>query len=169
MFIQFPKQKNCGIPSQSWSHFSFSSVEMAMVDWWDEDFAAVVFLQKWKVNITSSPPPPSAGLVVFVSVGRYALVVASDIAVYPPGPARCTGGVGAVAMLIGENAPLTFERGKSYHLWAMSRCHQGLVCSKTFVGSRWVRKVSGWALGPGSVMKHITAWGCSAALVSTEA
>ncbi|KAK9839562.1 hypothetical protein WJX84_011987 [Apatococcus fuscideae] len=32
--------------------------------------------------------------------GRLAVVVASDIAVYPPGPARPTGGAGAVAMLI---------------------------------------------------------------------
>ena len=44
--------------------------------------------------------------------GRYALVVAGDIAVYATGPARPTGGAGAVAMLVGPNAPLVFERGK---------------------------------------------------------
>ncbi|XP_057674758.1 hydroxymethylglutaryl-CoA synthase, cytoplasmic isoform X2 [Corythoichthys intestinalis] len=43
--------------------------------------------------------------------GRYALVVAGDIAVYASGSARPTGGAGAVAMLIGPNAPLAFERG----------------------------------------------------------
>ncbi|ESP05401.1 hypothetical protein LOTGIDRAFT_102908 [Lottia gigantea] len=43
--------------------------------------------------------------------GRYALVVASDIAVYATGNARCTGGAGAVAMLVGPNAPLIFDRG----------------------------------------------------------
>lgn len=33
--------------------------------------------------------------------GRYAIVVCVDIAVYPKGPARSTGGAGAVAILIG--------------------------------------------------------------------
>lgn len=41
--------------------------------------------------------------------GRYAVVVASDVAVYDEGPARATGGAGAVAMLIGRDAPLQFE------------------------------------------------------------
>lgn len=44
--------------------------------------------------------------------GRYALVVAGDIAVYATGNARPTGGAGAVAMLVGPNAPLAFERGQ---------------------------------------------------------
>lgn len=39
------------------------------------------------------------------------MVVAGDIAVYASGNARPTGGVGAVAMLIGPNAPLVLERG----------------------------------------------------------
>jgi hydroxymethylglutaryl-CoA synthase len=43
--------------------------------------------------------------------GRYALVVAGDIAVYEPGPARPTGGAAAVAMLISKGAPIVFERG----------------------------------------------------------
>ncbi|CAN0212694.1 unnamed protein product, partial [Hapterophycus canaliculatus] len=38
--------------------------------------------------------------------GRYAIVVAADIAVYSEGPARPTGGCGAVAVLVGPNAPL---------------------------------------------------------------
>ena len=46
------------------------------------------------------------------SAGRYALVVAGDIAVYATGSARPTGGAGAVAMLVGPNAPLAFERGQ---------------------------------------------------------
>lgn len=43
--------------------------------------------------------------------GRYAIVVAADIAVYADGPARPTGGCGAVAMLIGRNAPLAIDLG----------------------------------------------------------
>ena len=43
--------------------------------------------------------------------GRYAIAVAADIAVYAKGNARPTGGAGAVAMLIGPNASLVFERG----------------------------------------------------------
>lgn len=43
--------------------------------------------------------------------GRKAIVVAGDIAVYGKGPARPTGGAGAVAMLIGPDAPLVFDKG----------------------------------------------------------
>eukprot|EP00698_Gefionella_okellyi_P004749 TRINITY_DN1435_c0_g1_i1.p1 TRINITY_DN1435_c0_g1~~TRINITY_DN1435_c0_g1_i1.p1 ORF type:complete len:318 (-),score=23.06 TRINITY_DN1435_c0_g1_i1:571-1422(-) len=43
--------------------------------------------------------------------GRMALVVAADIAVYDKGPARPTGGCGAVAILVGQNAPLVIEPG----------------------------------------------------------
>jgi len=43
--------------------------------------------------------------------GRYAIVIAGDIAVYAEGAARPTGGCGAVAMLIGPNAPIVFDRG----------------------------------------------------------
>lgn len=43
--------------------------------------------------------------------GRYAVVIAADIAVYSAGSAaRPTGGAGAVAMLVGPNAPLVFDR-----------------------------------------------------------
>lgn len=41
--------------------------------------------------------------------GRFAIVVAADIAVYAAGPARPTGGCGAVAMLIGRDAPLRID------------------------------------------------------------
>lgn len=52
-------------------------------------------------------------MYVFICfLGRYALVVTGDIAVYACGNARPTGGAGAVAMLIGPNAPLVMERGK---------------------------------------------------------
>lgn len=44
--------------------------------------------------------------------GRYAVVVAGDIAVYATGAARPTGGAGAVAMLVGPHAPLIMERGE---------------------------------------------------------
>lgn len=43
--------------------------------------------------------------------GRLALVVAADNAVYSAGSARPTGGAGAIAMLIGPDAPLVFDRG----------------------------------------------------------
>lgn len=43
--------------------------------------------------------------------GRYALVVCGDIAVYEAGPARPTGGCGAVAVLVGPDAPLVLEPG----------------------------------------------------------
>jgi hydroxymethylglutaryl-CoA synthase len=40
--------------------------------------------------------------------GRYAIVVAADIATYARGPARPTCGAGAVAVLVGRDAPLQF-------------------------------------------------------------
>lgn len=43
--------------------------------------------------------------------GRLALVVAADNAVYATGSARPTGGAGAIAILVGPNAPLVFDRG----------------------------------------------------------
>ncbi|KAI2636698.1 hydroxymethylglutaryl-coenzyme A synthase C terminal-domain-containing protein [Xylaria nigripes] len=43
--------------------------------------------------------------------GRYAIVVAGDIALYAKGNARPTGGAGCVAMLIGPDAPIVFEPG----------------------------------------------------------
>lgn len=43
--------------------------------------------------------------------GRYALVVCGDIAVYEDGPARPTGGCGALAILVGPHAPLVLEPG----------------------------------------------------------
>ena len=41
--------------------------------------------------------------------GRYAIVVAADIATYAPGPARPTCGCGAVAVLIGRDAPIVYH------------------------------------------------------------
>ncbi len=52
--------------------------------------------------------------------GRNAIVVGGDIAIYAEGTGRPTGGAGAVAMLIGPNAPLVFER-KFYILVIGSR------------------------------------------------
>jgi len=45
--------------------------------------------------------------------GRNAIVVAGDIALYARGPARPTGGAGAVVMLVGPDAPIAFEPGTS--------------------------------------------------------
>lgn len=48
--------------------------------------------------------------------GRLAIVVAGDIAVYADGPARPTGGCGAVAMLLGRGAPLEVDlRSRASH------------------------------------------------------
>lgn len=41
--------------------------------------------------------------------GRYAIVVAADIAAYARGDARPTSGAGAVAVLVGRDAPLSFD------------------------------------------------------------
>lgn len=43
--------------------------------------------------------------------GRYAIVVCADVAIYAKGPARCTGGAGAIAFLLGPNSPLVIEPG----------------------------------------------------------
>lgn len=43
--------------------------------------------------------------------GRLAIVVAGDIAVYGRGAARPTGGAGAVAMVIGPDAPISLQNG----------------------------------------------------------
>jgi hydroxymethylglutaryl-CoA synthase len=53
--------------------------------------------------------------------GRYAIVVAADIAAYARGGARPTSGCGAVAVLVGRDAPLVFhpkERAThAAHVW----------------------------------------------------
>ncbi|GAA6027486.1 hypothetical protein JCM8097_007885 [Rhodosporidiobolus ruineniae] len=48
--------------------------------------------------------------------GRYALVVCGDIAIYAEGGARPVGGAGAVAMLIGPDAPLAMEPVHGTHM-----------------------------------------------------
>lgn len=58
--------------------------------------------------------------------GRNAIVVGGDIAIYAEGSGRPTGGAGAVAMLIGPNAPLAFER--------KSRC--------CMIGSNFIRTLT---------------------------
>ncbi|VDM63718.1 unnamed protein product [Angiostrongylus costaricensis] len=47
----------------------------------------------------------------YLTEGRNAIVVLADVAVYEAGPARCTGGVGAIAVLITPDAPVSFDRG----------------------------------------------------------
>ncbi|TFK64028.1 hydroxymethylglutaryl-CoA synthase [Pluteus cervinus] len=48
--------------------------------------------------------------------GRYAIVFAGDIAIPAKGAARPVGGAGAVAMLIGPNAPLIIERARGSYM-----------------------------------------------------
>uniref|UniRef100_A0AAV1UPM4 Ketosynthase family 3 (KS3) domain-containing protein n=1 Tax=Peronospora matthiolae TaxID=2874970 RepID=A0AAV1UPM4_9STRA len=59
--------------------------------------------------------------------GRYAVVVAVDIAVYAKGPARPSGGCGAVAMLIGPDAPMVLDcKTKATHatnVWDFYKPH----------------------------------------------
>ena len=43
--------------------------------------------------------------------GRLAVVIIADIAVYAAGNARCTGGAGAIAIVVSPNAPLVFDAG----------------------------------------------------------
>ncbi len=53
--------------------------------------------------------------------GRYGIVVAADIAAYAKGPARPTSGAGAVAVLVGRDAPLAFDPRErvthAAHVW----------------------------------------------------
>ena len=46
--------------------------------------------------------------------GRWAIVVCGDIAIYAEGAARPAGGAGAIAMLIGPDAPIVLERKSSF-------------------------------------------------------
>ena len=50
---------------------------------------------------------------------KYAIVVAADIAAYARGPARPTGGCGAVALLVGHDAPLVVGPRATHaaHVW----------------------------------------------------
>jgi hypothetical protein len=65
--------------------------------------------------------------------GRYALAVASDIAVYSKGNARPTGGCGSVAMLIGPNAPLVLESGMKTHGLTHKHTERVYSCSITMI------------------------------------
>uniref|UniRef100_A0A0N5ASI5 Hydroxymethylglutaryl-CoA synthase n=1 Tax=Syphacia muris TaxID=451379 RepID=A0A0N5ASI5_9BILA len=44
-------------------------------------------------------------------LGKYAIVVMADIAIYASGPARCTGGAGGFAALVGPDAAIAFDLG----------------------------------------------------------
>ena len=52
-------------------------------------------------------------LWLILNLGRYGIMLATDVAVYSKGNARPTGGCGAIAMLIGPNAPIVFEDVRS--------------------------------------------------------
>lgn len=43
-------------------------------------------------------------------------MVSADVAVYPAGNARPTGGAGAIAMLLGANAPVVFDNIRSTYM-----------------------------------------------------
>lgn len=65
--------------------------------------AALLNAVAWCESSTSNPD------------GRYAIVVAADIAAYARGPARPTCGVGAVAMLVGHDAPIVMSTERATH------------------------------------------------------
>jgi hydroxymethylglutaryl-CoA synthase len=48
--------------------------------------------------------------------GRYGIVICADIAIYAKGNARSTGGCGAVAILLGKGASITFDRERSTYI-----------------------------------------------------
>ena len=48
--------------------------------------------------------------------GRYGIVVFADIAVYAKGPARPTGGCGAISILLGPNASIIFEQTRASYM-----------------------------------------------------
>lgn len=49
-------------------------------------------------------------------IGRYGIVISADIAVYSKGPARPTGGAGAIAILVGPNAPIVFDNVRATYM-----------------------------------------------------
>lgn len=49
-------------------------------------------------------------------LNQYAIVIATDIAIYPKGPARATGGAGAVAILLGKNPIIEIESIRATHI-----------------------------------------------------
>lgn len=56
-------------------------------------------------------------LVGSIFTGRLALVVAADIATYLTAATQPTGGAGAVAILLGSNAPIVIDSGSSTFLF----------------------------------------------------
>ena len=62
--------------------------------------------------------------------GRYAIVVAADIAAYARGGARPTSGAGAVAVLVGRDAPIVFNPG-GFSSTSVSRGAPCLICFTT--------------------------------------
>ncbi len=57
--------------------------------------------------------------------GRLAIVVAADIAMYAAGPARPSGGCGAIAMLIGEVTHVAFDECSRHHCAWMTNTADG--------------------------------------------
>ena len=61
----------------------------------------------------NQPPTTVRPFVANIILGRYGIVLATDVAVYAKGNARPTGGCGAIAMLVGPKAPVVFEDVRS--------------------------------------------------------
>ena len=73
---------------------------------------AMVQLMRFSTQSTGCRVMP--GMVILkcylkLLLGRLGIVVSADVAVYAKGSARPTGGIGAIALLIGPNAPLVFD------------------------------------------------------------
>ncbi|VEL11463.1 unnamed protein product [Protopolystoma xenopodis] len=69
----------------------------------------ILFGSRARVCKSADKPNITERLFYERNMRRLALVVAADIALYGNKNARPTGGAGAVAMLIGPNAPLVFD------------------------------------------------------------
>lgn len=69
--------------------------------------------------------------------GRNAIVFAGDIAIYAEGGARPVGGAGAVAMLIGPDAPLVFERESRSANWLVWLLKVNLAVHGTYMANTY--------------------------------
>ncbi|KAG6520735.1 hypothetical protein ZIOFF_017795 [Zingiber officinale] len=94
--------------------------------------------------------------------GRYGLVVCTDSGVYAEGPARPTGGAAAVAMLIGPNAPISFE--SKYRGTHMSHVYDFY---KPNLASEYPSPFPGLLMG--SYLRHATLWPLILVITTTAA
>ncbi|VDK18318.1 unnamed protein product [Anisakis simplex] len=86
----------------------FHAVDWVYANWQTETKYTCNYIA---LELGAFPIRLNYGVKIVLFPGRYAVVVMGDIAIYEPGAARCTGGVGAFAALIGPDALISFDRG----------------------------------------------------------